>query len=60
MKTEPIFLKKSNTTIQFVEIGADCYLLIENHNRCHVCGETEPIRVIKQEPLNLDLLRMGV
>jgi len=51
MKTSPIFLKKSNTTIQFVEIGNECYLLWENHN-------TNKISVVKQEPLNLDLLRL--
>ena len=55
MKTKPIYLKKSNVTIQFVEIGNDTYLLEEKMKpkKCSCCSDEEPrIRVIKQNSHN--------
>jgi len=54
MKTEPIYLKKSNVIIQFVEIGNDTYFLEEKlkPKKCSCCGDDEPrIRVVKQRPV---------
>jgi len=55
MKTKPIYLKKCNTTIQFVEVNNETYLLEENHNINKIC-------VIKQNPpnlINLNLFKLG-